>query len=248
MAEAIIITLDSLRDKRSFTSIAKPGDSVGNDIVDYFLGCVPPATHRRDMIQCGEPHSSDWDDEADGYKATYITFTFDGSVWLYAGICFLGKDEHRGGEFTLSSEGVEGELIYHTIDEENAQRAKHSNSFYEYKEGSATAEYRSMVDRAVQIAISQKSMVDAMYHMKIDNLLERYCYRLAKNFNESFIVEARVPSVLIAEPSNFPNGKKDKQNQTRKRIMVEYGEIQGLLNKIEGIGIGSVTALLPIHK
>ena len=34
------------------------------------------------------------------------------------------------------------------------------NSFSDYKEGSATAEYRAMVDKAAAIAEQQKSRVD----------------------------------------------------------------------------------------
>ena len=41
------------------------------------------------------------------------------------------------------------------------------NSFSDYKEGSATAEYRAMVDKAAAIAEQQKSRVDPMYHEKI---------------------------------------------------------------------------------
>ena len=47
-----------------------------------------------------------------------------------------------------------------------------------------------------------------MYHEKIDHLLDTYARKLAENMNQGFAIDARVPSVLIAGPSNFPVGKK----------------------------------------
>ena len=65
-------------------------------------------------------------------------------------------------------------INYYSINEGAARRAKEMNSFSDYKEGSATAEYRAMVDKATDIAEQQKSRVDPMYHEKIDQLLDTY--------------------------------------------------------------------------
>ena len=43
-------------------------------------------------------------------------------------------------------------INYYSINEGAARRAKEMNSFSDYKEGSATAEYRAMVDKAAAIA------------------------------------------------------------------------------------------------
>ena len=43
-------------------------------------------------------------------------------------------------------------MSYHTINEEAARRANDMNSFRDYKAGSATAEYRRMVDAATELA------------------------------------------------------------------------------------------------
>ena len=43
-------------------------------------------------------------------------------------------------------------INYYPINEGAARRAKEMNSFSDYKEGSATAEYRAMVDKAAAIA------------------------------------------------------------------------------------------------
>lgn len=118
---------------------------------------------------------------------------------------------------------------YYPINETAARRAKVMNSFDDYKPGSATAQYRAMVDAAYELGERQKGRVDPMYHDKIDRLLDRYARRLAENLNQQYAIEARVPSILIAGGSNFPVGKKHKQNAARDRNMGEYMEIAGLL-------------------
>ena len=99
---------------------------------------------------------------------------------------------------------ITGTINYYPINEGAARRAKEMNSFSDYKEGSATAEYRAMVDKAAAIAEKQKSRVDPMYHEKIDHLSDTYARKLAENMNQGFAIDARVPSVLIAGPSNSP--------------------------------------------
>ena len=136
----------------------------------------------------------------------------------------------------------ETKSIYYTINEGAARRANDMNSFSDYKPGSATAEYRQMVDKAVEIGERQKKRVDPMYHEKIDSLVDTYARKLAENMNSSFSIEARVPSVLIAGGSNFPVRKKEKQNAARDRNMEDWNEIQGLLDKIRSTGMGGISA------
>ena len=133
-------------------------------------------------------------------------------------------------------------INYYPINEGAAHRAKEMNSFSDYKEGSATAEYRAMVDKAAAIAEKQKSRVDPMYHEKIDHLLDTYARKLAENMNQGFAIDARVPSVMIAGPANFPVGKKEKQNRARDSNMEEWRYIQGLLDKIRSTGMGGISA------
>ena len=133
-------------------------------------------------------------------------------------------------------------INYYPINEGAARRAKEMNSFSDYKEGSATAEYRAMVDKAAAVAEKQKSRVDPMYHEKIDHLLDTYARKLAENMNQGFAIDARVPSVMIAGPSNFPVGKKEKQNRARDSNMEEWRHIQGLLDKIRSTGMGGISA------
>ena len=131
---------------------------------------------------------------------------------------------------------------YYPINEAAARRAKEMNSYSDYKPGSATAEYRSYVEEAVQLAERQKSRVDPMYHEKIDSLLDTYARKLAANMNKGFEIDARVPSILIAGGSNFPVRKKEKQNAARDTNYREWQDIQGLLDKIRSTGMGGISA------
>ena len=131
---------------------------------------------------------------------------------------------------------------YYTINEAAAKRAKDANSFSDYKQGSATAEYRHYVDEAVQLAERQKRRVDPMYHEKIDSLLDTYARKLAANMNKGYEIDARVPSILIAGGSNFPTRKKEKQNAARDSNYREWQDIQGLLDKIRSTGMGGISA------
>lgn len=133
-------------------------------------------------------------------------------------------------------------VTYYQINEEAARRAKEMNSFFEYKTGSATAEYQTMVDKATEIAEAQKAHVDPIYHEKIDHLLDTYSRKLAENMNSGYEIDARVPSVMIAGSANFPVRKKEKQNAARDRNMQEWREIQELLNKIRSVGTGGISA------
>ena len=62
---------------------------------------------------------------------------------------------------------------YYPINEGAARRAKEMNSFSDYKEGSATAEYRAMVDKAAAIAEQQKSRVEDVYKRQHGNFPDR---------------------------------------------------------------------------
>lgn len=133
-------------------------------------------------------------------------------------------------------------IKYYEINEQAARRAKEANSFRSYVEGSATAEYRQSVDKAYEIAEKQKTTADSRYHDKIDVLVDKYARKLADNMNKGFEIEARVPSVMIAGPANFPVRKKEKQNTARSKNIEEWRYIQEILQDIKGIGTAGISA------
>lgn len=130
--------------------------------------------------------------------------------------------------------------MYYEIGEESARRANYMNSMRDYKPGSATAEYRSEVDKAAALVEKQKQKVSPFYHEKLDTLLDRYARRLAAYYNDYYRNEAACPSILISGGSNFPVRKKEKQNSRRETLMQEYNEIQGILDKIKSVGTGPI--------
>ena len=133
-------------------------------------------------------------------------------------------------------------MKYYTINEETARLAKQATSFDDYRPGTATARYRRMVDEAAEIAEAQKKKTDPMYHDKIDSLLDTYARKLADNLNRQNSISARCPSIMVAGGSNFPVGKKRKQNAAMDSAMEEYMEIQNILAKIKGVGMGGISA------
>lgn len=50
-------------------------------------------------------------------------------------------------------------IKYYSINEDAARRAKEMNSFMDYIPGSATEEYKMMVDNAAKIATNQKECI-----------------------------------------------------------------------------------------
>lgn len=133
-------------------------------------------------------------------------------------------------------------MKYYPIHEVAARRAKEANSFYGYVPGSATANYRDMVDEAEKIATQQKNRVDGMYHEKIDGLLDKYARELAEVINQRNEIDARVQSILIAGGSNFPVRKKEKQNAARDRNDERYRAVQDILRRIQSTGMGGISS------
>lgn len=130
-------------------------------------------------------------------------------------------------------------VTYYQINEQTARAANDVNSMRDYREGSATAEYRAYVDKASALVESKKSIVSPFYHDKLDYLLDTYSRRLANYYNDYYRNEASCPSVLISGASNFPVRKKEKQNSRRDTLMHEFNDIQGILDKIKSIGTGA---------
>ena len=93
----------------NFDDYCFPGDTVGEDVLDYFVNVVPPVTLRYDCVQAGEEHSSEPDDSGK-YRATYTTFhrTGDGRC-RFDGYCFKGENQNRV-EKTYSQQRFEKRL------------------------------------------------------------------------------------------------------------------------------------------
>lgn len=131
---------------------------------------------------------------------------------------------------------------YYSINEEIARHAKDMNSFYSYKAGSATAEYRSEINVAAEEVEAHKKRVDPMYHEKIDRMFDRYCKALAGVINQRNSIDTRCPSVMISGGSNFPVRKKEKQNAARDRNMKDWQNTEKYLKKILSVGTAGISS------
>ena len=120
-------------------------------------------------------------------------------------------------------------MKYYTINEEAAANAKAMYSFFEYKHGTKTAEYKSEVDEAYRYAESLPEEVKekGLY------MADKYSQRLADWYNKLFAIEMRCPSVMIAGGSNFPVRKKEKQVAALDKHYALYGELQDYKEKIK---------------
>lgn len=129
------------------------------------------------------------------------------------------------------------ERKYYEINEELARRAHDMMSFTDYKVGSKTAEYRSYVDKAYELAdeVAKERPGEAE---RAYGMAERYSRKLAENMNHDSAIGTRCPSVMIAGPANFPTRKKEKQVAAWDRNREEWNHIQGILEKIRAIRYG----------
>ena len=109
-------------------------------------------------------------------------------------------------------------MKYYTINEEAAANAKAMYSWFEYKHGTKTAEYKSEVDEAYE---------KGLY------MADRYAQKLAAWYNKLFAIDMRCPSVMIAGGSNFPVKKKEKQVAALDKHYALYGELQDYKEKIK---------------
>lgn len=75
---------------RGLDSYLKPGDFVGQDMVDYFANLVPPALMRESLFQVGTPYDSQ--PGSDGQlRPTFGTFSKEAGEWRFSGYCFFGE-------------------------------------------------------------------------------------------------------------------------------------------------------------
>lgn len=129
------------------------------------------------------------------------------------------------------------ERKYFSINESNARSAHDMMSMRDYSEGSTTAEYRSAVDKAYDIAdrVAEKKPEEAE---RAYRLAERYSKKMAEYYNKESSIGMMCPSILISGGSNFPVRKKEKQVAAWERNHQFYEYVQGILTKIENILYG----------
>ena len=98
------------------------GDTVTEDVIDYFIDILPPATFRANLLQVGEPSSHEKDPASGKHRAIYPTFARTDGRWWYAGDCFIGETTNRRTRPDRLSERIsEVESIIKKNTKENSQ-------------------------------------------------------------------------------------------------------------------------------
>ena len=129
------------------------------------------------------------------------------------------------------------ERKYLPTNERDARAAHNMMSMRDYAEGSTTADYRSAVDKAYDIAdkVAEKKPEEAE---RAYRLAERYSKKMAEYYNKESSIGMMCPSVMISGPANFPVKKKERQVAAWQRNHEFYEYVQGILGKIENILYG----------
>lgn len=117
----------------------------------------------------------------------------------------------------------------YTINENIARTAKELNSFSDYKENSATNNYRSYLknfeDNVNELIEQYPENINEEALRLIEYYKDKYAKKLAFAINKSNSIEARMPSIMISGAGNFNFRKKEKQNQARDSFWQEYGDL-----------------------
>lgn len=126
------------------------------------------------------------------------------------------------------------ERIYFNINESGAKTAHNMMSFSDYKEGSRTAGYKALVDKAYELG-EDVILKKPSEEERVANLCERYSRRLAQNINRDIQIGMMCPSVMISGAGNFPVKKKEKQVAAWDKNHEDYEQVERILWKIGNI-------------
>lgn len=151
-------------------------------------------------------------------------------------------------EATETAPETTGTPKYYAINETLAERAWYAVHMGNYKKNSTTDEYKSSVNEAYELAAKKKAKVSQFYHDKIDNLVDRYSYKLANWYNDYNRNQASCPSWFITGPANYPVRKHEKKMSREASLWSEYDAIKAILEKIRSIGTGPIDLADPHAK
>lgn len=126
---------------------------------------------------------------------------------------------------------------YCEINEQIAERSHYNMSMWDYEKGSATAEYRSIIDGLVAYVNTQatKKALDSDKIAKVQKYLNKMSKFYADYINKDNEIGTRCPSVLISGAANFPTRKKEKQVSAWEALHKTYITIESAKYKINSI-------------
>ena len=123
---------------------------------------------------------------------------------------------------------------YYQINEAMAKSANDANSMSDYREGSATDNYRDYVDRVYEI-VDKIARERPRLLEKAKYMADRYSRKLAEYFNAYYRNEASCPSYLISGGANFPVKKKNKQNNRRETLLEQWRYLGNYAQRIRNL-------------
>ena len=135
----------------------------------------------------------------------------------------------------------------HGVNEELAQRSREMNSFSDYKNGSATAEYNSDVQRFennVNELIERYKSNDTLTEedwAEVESIAEKYSANLARYTDEKNRVEASYPAWFISGPANYNTRKNDAKNS---RLRSLYQENENRLDPNNNVYLKKINDIL----
>lgn len=124
------------------------------------------------------------------------------------------------------------------INETLAKRNNDNYSFSDYKEGSATAEYNTVIAEATEKIKNAKTTVSAEAQIRLDNLLNKFKSSYANWINKHNANGANHVSWMIAGPSNYNMKKHNRYMASEGKLWAEYNEIMDIDSKIHKIIAG----------
>ena len=127
------------------------------------------------------------------------------------------------------------------ISEDAAARAKEMTSFFDYKQGSATAGYRAEVasfDEKVNKLFEKYKNNDSLTEADRERALriaERYSKKLAESTDRINRISGSYPSWFIAGPAKYNVGRHEKKMSALDKAYKERPEEKEYLQRIQGI-------------
>lgn len=133
-------------------------------------------------------------------------------------------------------------VVLHEINEKMAGVNRQLWSFTDYKHGSYTNDYHKEVAEVQEIAEKIKPLLNTEKKVqRLEKLVNKYAYWLAKYYNRDIEIQGMCPSVLISGAGNFPARRKEKQLQAYDKNFLFLDRIQNLRYQIEHFAIYSDT-------
>ena len=120
------------------------------------------------------------------------------------------------------------------INETLAQRSKENRSFDDYKQGSTTAEFNSMIETARQYLQTRLNECETEQQKeRYNDIFEKYAKTLANAINNENRIGAMLPSMMITGAGNYPMKKHERQMNAYEENHKNFEKADDLLENLK---------------